>query len=71
MHWNIVCLFAIVVALNVLSNVHFGFNNIPKTIFSIFNAFDQLLNYNRQNQCSNEHYLYPTPITQTHFTQGA
>ena len=44
-----------IIALNALSNIHFGFYKIPQTLFfffflQIFNAFDWLLNYNRQNQ---------------------
>ena len=41
-----------------------------KLLFSrIFNAFHQLLNYNRQNQCPYKHYLYPSLVTGVHFTQ--
>ena len=51
--------------------MHYSTYILALTKFSkqIFNAFDQLLIYNRQNQCRNKHYLYPFPVTGAHFTQ--
>ena len=48
----------------------FAFTKLSNLLFlsRIFNAFDQLLNYNRQNQCPYKHYLYPFPVTGVHFT---
>ena len=43
---------------------------ISKLLFSrIFNAFHQLMNYNRQNQCPYQHYRYPSLVTGAHFAQ--
>ena len=48
----------------------FAFTKFSKLLFfTQFNAFDQLLNYNRQNQGPYKHYLYPFPVTGVHFTQ--
>ena len=56
-----------------------AFTKYSKCFLRIFNAFDRLLHYNKQNQCPspgsipglNKHYLYPSLVTWVHFIQVA